>query len=382
MGGIQMEFELAAPPENVWPLLTDRAQLAAWFMETDFVADVGHRFMIWPGPGLPAVDGPISAVVLAMAAPRSLVMGWQSPKTQTEMAWTLQASPQGTRLGVAESGHVGMPGIARERALAQLFDVNLRHLLEGSAVVLRAASMADPAPITDPPATSARRADARAANRSGYSPGVASVSRGYAALGVAPDDRTGSETYTRDAVWLVVVLSTVVLALVVFGFVWPPIPTAGDRLTAGRAGSLGTSPVGSPDSMPVGSPGSSPVVATAVDPGGGPRLGSARLTVSSTYTSMLTEHVVTVAITNDGDTAGHWTSAAVVLGSVDLIVTPSGSEVSQTSHGSTHCFYPTAPASLVPAGGSYAFRFTITLGVTATLSGDPVMSATLDSGAC
>jgi hypothetical protein len=80
--------------------------------------------------------------------------------------------------------------------------------------------------------------------------------------------------------------------------------------------------------------------------------------------------------------AGHWTSAAVVLGAADLIVNPVGSEVGQTSNGSTHCFYPTAPAASVPAGGSYEFGFTITLGVSAVLSGDPVKSLTLDSRAC
>jgi hypothetical protein len=127
--------------------------------------------------------------------------------------------------------------------------------------------------------------------------------------------------------------------------------------------------------------GSSRVGGTILDQRAGPQP-PARLIASSSYTSTLTDHTVTAKITNDGGKAGHWTSAAVVLGAVDLIVTPIGSEVRQTSNGSTHCFYPTAPASSVPAGGSYEFRFTITLAVTAIVTGDPVKTVTLDSGAC
>src|SRR5690349_16300468 len=106
MGGIRLEFELPAPPDQVWPLLVNREHLAVWLAENDFAPEVGRRFMIWPGSDLD-LDGPISAVLLELAEPHKLVMGWQSPHTQTSMTWTLQGHRNGTRLRVTEWGHLG-----------------------------------------------------------------------------------------------------------------------------------------------------------------------------------------------------------------------------------------------------------------------------------
>src|SRR5215472_3393735 len=135
MGGIRLEFELPAPPERVWPLLTDRQHLATWFTETDFVPETGQRFMIWPGEQMAGVDGPISAVVLTITAPQKLVMGWQSPLSQTTITWTLQETRHGSRLRVVEWGHVGADEVLREQTLSRLFDVGLRALVEREVAV-------------------------------------------------------------------------------------------------------------------------------------------------------------------------------------------------------------------------------------------------------
>src|SRR5262249_11205955 len=113
MGGIRLEFDLAAPPERVWPLLTEPAHLKAWFAESDFAAEPGRRFMIWP-VDLPGIDGPISAVALTVSAPHRLVMGWQSPSGQTTITWTLQPTTNGSRLRVTEWGQSGVDEIVRE----------------------------------------------------------------------------------------------------------------------------------------------------------------------------------------------------------------------------------------------------------------------------
>jgi uncharacterized protein YndB with AHSA1/START domain len=414
MGGIRLEFELPAAPDRVWSLLTDRAQLAAWFMDTDFVPEVGRRFMIWPGPSLPAVDGPISAVVLSMTPAQKLVMGWQSPHTQTEMTWTLQETRQGTRLRIVEWGHVGTTEVARERALTQLFDGNLRSLLERPAAVpvatgpTEAASVAGPAAaVIGVPVPSSAASLTAAGEDSARSPSdprrppESSVESAHPVVGRAPIGHSAARRGRRGLVWLVVLVVAVALALAATWIVWPPIPAGGSRTSPGL-GSVGSAPgLGSTGQAPGGQlpapsdPAGGPIAgggtAQSVSPGqsgdptpdhgGGTQLGAAHLTVSYA-SSGLAPYTVTVTITNDGASAGDWGSAGVVLSALNLIVTP-GSDVTHLKRSDTvHCFYPMPPVASVPAGGSSAFSFTIALGVGAMLAGDPVKGVTLDSAAC
>jgi hypothetical protein len=271
------------------------------------------------------------------------VMGWQSPHTQTEMTWTLQPTGQGTRLRVVEWGHVGTTEIARERALTQLFEGNLRSLLERPATVPAAsgasaeaasaassAVVAAPAPGSAAPSPAiARAAEVDRAPSDGAGHGSVGtpappVELAYPGVGRAPVGHAAPRSYVRSAVWLGLLVVAVVLALVALWILWPPIPAGGGARTSAGLGGVGSSPgVGATGPSPGGGGGGSPPGAgqvmaptTPVDvglsvagaPGQVTQPGPAHLAAWTQVSGTLT-YSLTVTITNDGGMAGDWMSA-------------------------------------------------------------------------
>ncbi len=297
MEGIRFDVDLPAPPDRVWPLLTDRGRLAAWFTETDFVPESGRRFMLWPGP-LPGIDGPISAVVLEVAEPRRLVMGWQGPHSQTTMTWTLRPTRAGTQLQVHETGHLGADPTVRERTLRRLFNVDLRSLLRqpvpASAAVLplplgSAVPASKPSVASEPSVAPGQRwpgseaapmasgvdqgpAELGAAAASGVvgAGGAASLRSGMmfsGALDTPPnlvppsapggDDPTVESRKRRRSV-LIGLVALLVLAAVGLWLAWPPTSGSGSRTLPG-VGGIGAAPgTSTTGSAPGGGPGSGP----------------------------------------------------------------------------------------------------------------------------
>jgi uncharacterized protein YndB with AHSA1/START domain len=371
MGGIRLEFDLVALPERVWPFLTEPAYLSAWFAETDFVAEPGRRFMIWP-TDLPGIDGPISAVALTVSAPHRLVMGWQSPTGQTTMTWTLLPTTDGSRLRVVEWGQAGTDEIVREQTLSRLFDVSLRSLVQREAAV-------PPDDLLPRPLR-------------GEIPFAAPAAAGQLALD-QPD-----ETGRRRQAVLIGLIALVVLAAAALWLLWPPVPAGGDggQGLDGRGG-IGGAPGGPSTSQtsgaffPVGgglstpnSPGSqSPLPTVSETGGGGPgsSAASAYLVVTSSSVERVLAYEVTVTITNNGNAPGEWRAVGVALGAVDLAVTVDGSGVTHVAFGAIHCFYPNGSASIA-RGGSYTFGFTISVSMAGLLGGDPVKGVALDTAPC
>ncbi len=388
MGGIRLEFELPAPPERVWPLLTDRTQLATWFMENDFVPDRGRRFMLWPGE-LPGIDGPISAVLLELAEPHKIMMGWQGPRSQTSMTWTLQGHRDGTRLRVTEWGHFGADEVSRERTLSRLFGVDLVALVQRQATVPAATPAA---------ATSAGSGVVYLAEKPALS-GADTPARAARSYPAAPDEQAAGSR-RRRAFWFGLVALLVLAGLAV----WLALPLTpvkgGDPADPGR-GDLGTAPgIGSTGGGPAGSgngdPGRGPGQSTSTGPGagaaptasvgpstattGGPVNGKPSMTVAYAFSGLVTS-TVTVTVTNNGDGAGGWRAVTVRLGAANLIIADLTPGYSHVAHSPVHCFYRPQTAAPLEPGLSEAFSFKITLAVGGLLS-DPVKDVTLDEMPC
>ena len=96
---VEREVLLDAPPAEVWEALTDEEQLEAWFAnDVEFDLDRGGVFR-WD-------DGDVRhAVVEQVDAERRLAIRWWDPDgdEQSEVTFTLEEIPAGTRLVVTET---------------------------------------------------------------------------------------------------------------------------------------------------------------------------------------------------------------------------------------------------------------------------------------
>jgi uncharacterized protein YndB with AHSA1/START domain len=96
---IEREVVLDSPPAEVWEALTDPEQLEEWFAnDVEFDLERGGVFR-WD-------DGDVRhAVVEEVDAGRRLAIRWWKPggAEESEVTFTLEAIPAGTRLVVAET---------------------------------------------------------------------------------------------------------------------------------------------------------------------------------------------------------------------------------------------------------------------------------------
>jgi uncharacterized protein YndB with AHSA1/START domain len=118
---IRVDFDFGHPPALVWRALTDRRQLARWFMPSDLQPIQGSKFQLLPD-ALPGFDGPIAGQVLEVSAERRLVMRWKGEQLHARVAWELKGTPEGCLLMVSQSGFLGVQGSARRQALVSTYD--------------------------------------------------------------------------------------------------------------------------------------------------------------------------------------------------------------------------------------------------------------------
>ncbi len=108
---IVVEYELARPPAKVWRALTEPKLLAAWLMENDIRAVVGHRFTMRAQP-VPGWDGVVHCEVLEVVPNEKLSYSWRGGSDKvpgfapldTVVTWTLTPTAAGTRLRLEHSG--------------------------------------------------------------------------------------------------------------------------------------------------------------------------------------------------------------------------------------------------------------------------------------
>jgi uncharacterized protein YndB with AHSA1/START domain len=102
------------PRELVWRALTERALIAEWLMENDFVAEAGARFTLRTDPG-PGFDGIVHCEVLALDPPTRMRWSWRGGPIDTEVTFTLEEAvvfgTLGTRLVVEQTGFEGLPAV-------------------------------------------------------------------------------------------------------------------------------------------------------------------------------------------------------------------------------------------------------------------------------
>ena len=100
---LSLDRDLRHPPEKVWRALTQAPLIADWLMQSDFVAEVGHRFSFKSQPN-PQWDGIINAEVLAVEPHSRLAYSWGSMGLETVVTWTLTPSAGGTHLRMEQAG--------------------------------------------------------------------------------------------------------------------------------------------------------------------------------------------------------------------------------------------------------------------------------------
>src|SRR5262245_7698280 len=97
MDGIQVEYEYAGHTAGLWRALTERAKIAGWWGENDFVPELGHRFTV-SAIGLAALAGPIQCSVIELEPLLRLMMSWQVGTTRATVSLLVEPAGAGSRL--------------------------------------------------------------------------------------------------------------------------------------------------------------------------------------------------------------------------------------------------------------------------------------------
>jgi uncharacterized protein YndB with AHSA1/START domain len=370
MDGVQVEYEYAAPVEQLWRALTERARIAGWWGENDFLPRIGHRFTV-SSIGLAALPGPVECTIAELDPLRRLVMGWRVGTTRATVSLLAEATESGSRLVVTRHGSLGpATPVDLDQALHDLFNERLRSVLDRVPVGVGAASGS----MSPPPALPASAGPASAANFLGI---PARPSRIWPAIATA-----------------VVVAIIVVLYLLGSGgsgnggggtgkalgpsdrpAVVPGSAAAGPGDVGSSAGGSGHS--GQPN-QPAGQ------VSTTTVAGGLPASNAPPLPAHMTATfqvvaQRLTSFDVAVTVANSGAASGQWTSVAAALTGLDLKINVLGSTVNYVLRRGTNCFLPTGSIATVAPNASVTFTFTV--GVLSGLLGT-IDSVALDSPSC
>ena len=144
MDGIQVEYFYPALPDVLWRALTERAKIAGWWGDNDFVPETGHRFTV-SAIGLAALAGPIQCTVLELEPGRRLAMSWQVGTTRATIALLVEAAGSGSALVVTRRGSVGPAAPADvEQALHHLFSERLWEVVSRAPAEVGASSGAPP----------------------------------------------------------------------------------------------------------------------------------------------------------------------------------------------------------------------------------------------
>ena len=116
-----LSFEVTYPhsPEKVWKALTDSQAIAQWLMQNDFKPQLGHKFRFRVDPKPPGWTGEVDCEVLEVDPPRRLAYSWCGSGINTVVRWTLEPTPEGTRVRLEHRGFRGMRGWMVSRMLGK-----------------------------------------------------------------------------------------------------------------------------------------------------------------------------------------------------------------------------------------------------------------------
>jgi uncharacterized protein YndB with AHSA1/START domain len=99
------------PPSVVWQAISEPEALGEWLMPVfDFALEAGREFTfrVKPQPGW---DGIVQCKVLEFQPERLLRFSWQGGALVTEVKFTLEPVPEGTRLVLEHNGFDGLRAV-------------------------------------------------------------------------------------------------------------------------------------------------------------------------------------------------------------------------------------------------------------------------------
>lgn len=106
MGSINIKVEYPHSPRKVWYALTNSDAIAAWLMENDFKAEVGHKFTLRTDPQ-PGFDGIVHCEVLELEKEKKLSFSWRGGPIDTVATFELTPTATGTELTFTQTGFAG-----------------------------------------------------------------------------------------------------------------------------------------------------------------------------------------------------------------------------------------------------------------------------------
>ena len=125
---IDRTIEIRAPRERVWRALTNAEELAAWF-QVRIEGEIAPGSVVWMTSVHPQHAGMRFPVrVVELTAPSRVVWQWHpgevdpaidlSQEPETTVTFTLEPTPDGTRVSVAETGFDHITLARRAKAFA------------------------------------------------------------------------------------------------------------------------------------------------------------------------------------------------------------------------------------------------------------------------
>jgi uncharacterized protein YndB with AHSA1/START domain len=134
---VHRTIEIRAPRERVWAALTEPNELLRWFPTEHAAVDLrpgGLASFVWK-------ESADEAVIDAVEPPSLLVFRWRpagSDRPHTSVTFALEATTDGTRLTLIETGFASLPDEIRERS-QQANDAGWEDELEELRTYLEAA---------------------------------------------------------------------------------------------------------------------------------------------------------------------------------------------------------------------------------------------------
>lgn len=107
---IRMERSYPFPVEAVWQGLTDARAIRQWWVDTDFVPELGREFVMRDVPQ-GKWDGIVRGTVLECDPPRRIRFTWNGGGHETEVTYELRPTADGgTHLVLTHDGFRGLSG--------------------------------------------------------------------------------------------------------------------------------------------------------------------------------------------------------------------------------------------------------------------------------
>lgn len=101
---LRFEFELPHPPGRIWRALTEPELLSEWLLPVaELIPEAGASFL-FRAPAQPGWDGLVACRFIEIDRERKLSYRWVVGDLDTVVTFTLEPTPEGTRLTLVQEG--------------------------------------------------------------------------------------------------------------------------------------------------------------------------------------------------------------------------------------------------------------------------------------